>query len=101
MATDKKKKSVAAVLKEILDLLGDRKLPNEELQKAGRAALRAKTKTLKAATAAAAASGNSGRKQKYDREAIAKAEGTAAEVARTFGCSPALVSLIWKETGRK
>lgn len=104
-----KKKSTAAVLSEILDELEANRVPGQELIKSGRAALKGVKRSLKAATAAAKASGNSGAPRKFDEDAIGVAEGTAQEVAERFGCSVGLVYLSRtkaiksgkRETGRR
>lgn len=97
-----KKQSVSAVLESILTELEAGRQPGVELVKRGRSALRGVAKSLKAATAASVASGKSGRKRKYDREAIKayireNPDGPVADVIDKFGCSAALVSLMTAE----
>ena len=97
-----KKQSTAAVLAEMLTELEAGRTPGESLIRSGRAALRAQSKSIKAATAASAASGKSGRKATYDRDAIKahireNSEESLKSIADRFGCSPALVSILAKE----
>ena len=98
----KKKATSAAVLEEILNELDAGRTPGEEIRKRGRAALRNASRSIKAATAAAAASGKSGRKATYDREAIKadirdNPDKSFKSIADQFGCSAALVSILAKE----
>lgn len=93
----KQSSSAATIFIEILNILEAGNVPGADLLKRARAAIRAKTKQIRAATAAAAASGKSGRPAKYDREAIKAAKGSHQEIADQFGCSPTLVSIMKKE----
>jgi len=97
-----KKQSVSKVLELILDEVEAGRMPDDVLIRQGRSSLRSLSKSLKAATSAAKASGNSGRKETYDREAIKadirkNPEKPFKTIAEEFGCSAALVSIIAKE----